>query len=66
MNDIVDTIFKDKFTRSVAKSAIITTVFFATIDQFVTAILKNTGVFLLAIIPFYLMFNVFAFIKNDP
>jgi len=65
VGDTVSLMFKSKFWRSVAKSAIVTVVFFATIDQFVTVILKNRAIFLMAIITFYLLFNVFAFIKKN-
>ena len=64
MQNVADIIFKSKFSKSVAKSLIVTIVFFAAIDQFVTVILKNTAVLLLAIITFYLLFNIFAFVKK--
>lgn len=70
MDEITDKLFKSKFWRAIGRSAIITALFFATVDQFVTIVTKNIGVFILAIFTFYLLFNLIAFnnmggIKND-
>lgn len=61
MREITNYLFKTKFSKAVAQSAIITAVFFATIDQFVNTILKNTGIFIMAMIVFYGLFHIFAF-----
>ncbi len=65
MDEVVERIFRSKFSNSIAKSLIVTIVFFATIDQFLTAILKNYRLIILVMITFYLLFNVFAFTKKN-
>lgn len=65
MHEIADRIFQSKFNKAVAKSFVVTVVFFATLDQFVTAILKNYRIIILIVITFYLLFNVFAFYQKN-
>lgn len=61
MEDVIGLIFKSKFSKSVAKATIITVVFFATVDEFITTLSKNLGIIMLALITFYLLFLIIAF-----
>jgi len=65
MVDVVDRIFKSKFNKAVARSAIITVAFFATVDQFITTMSRSVGLIILAFITFYALFLVFAFHWSD-
>ena len=64
MDSLIEKICRSHFSKAITKSFVITVVMFATLDGFLTVILKNTFILLLSLLTFYLIFVVLAFMKN--
>ncbi|MFH1440271.1 MAG: hypothetical protein ABIG89_06895 [Candidatus Woesearchaeota archaeon] len=58
---MVKILFKSRFSQSVARSIIITVIFFATVDEFLNVMIKDIAFPIMALITFYMLFIIFAF-----
>jgi len=61
MVDVIKLLFKNKGLRAIARSSIITVIFFVAVNDFVKIITGNTGLIILSLVTFYILFHIIAF-----